>query len=423
MIKLAEYKPLEPSMPFIGRREPEETFSTETIPTDTPATPTIPSISGNIDWSARLNDYRKTIFSDEPSQPSQPSQPSLDIKGPDEFERVKEEYLAEHPEDADDVKILSLLARRESTYNFGATNPSGATGVFQLMPFNYEGYTQQDIINNPKLQFKLAVDLLRNQRGQLDDETKQAAYTRNWNNEDLDITMWLAGSKGVRNFLLNGQNPKDRNNMTIEKYLRWVKSAKKGGSLDSDYDVIEIEDKKYYIQTARTEKEKNIGLSNRDSLPEDEGMLFVINNDEKDEDGLVWFTMKDTKFPLDIIFINEDLEVVQVSKGEPMSETPIYGPGDYVLELNADSEVKIGDDIEFISEKEVNKKMIVLDTEGNPQMTLDGGERIMSIKNTKTLIKFAKKAYVTNNDNDYKALGKRVFKFLETQNNATPEYV
>ena len=211
--------------------------------------------------------------------------------------------------------------------------------------------------------------------------------------------------------------------MTIEKYLRWVKSAKQGGNLDSDYDIIEIEDKKYYIQTARTEKEKNIGLSNRDSLPEDEGMLFVINNDEKDEDGLVWFTMKDTKFPLDIIFINEDLEVVQVSKGEPMSETPIYGPGDYVLELNADSEVKIGDDIEFISEKEVNKKMIVLDTEGNPQMTLDGGERIMSIKNTKTLIKFAKKAYVTNNDNDYKALGKRVFKFLETQNNATPEFV
>ena len=27
--------------------------------------------------------------------------------------------------------------------------------------------------------------------------------------------------------------------------------------------------------------------------------------------------------------------------------------------------------------------MIVLDTEGNPQMTLDGGERIMSIKKYK----------------------------------------
>ena len=37
--------------------------------------------------------------------------------------------------------------------------------------------------------------------------------------------------------------------------------------------------------------------------------------------------------------------------------------------------------------------MMVLDVEGNAQMTLDGGERIFSIKNTKILIKFAKKIY------------------------------
>ena len=67
--------------------------------------------------------------------------------------------------------------------------------------------------------------------------------------------------------------------------------------------------------------------------------------------------------------------------------------------------------------------MMVLDAEGNTQMTLDGGERIFSIKNTKILIKLAKKATATNNDNDYKALGKRVFKFLEVQNNSEPEYV
>ena len=30
--------------------------------------------------------------------------------------------------------------------------------------------------------------------------------------------------------------------------------------------------------------------------------------------------MKDTKIPLDIIFINEDLEVLSVYKGEPYSE-------------------------------------------------------------------------------------------------------
>ena len=42
---------------------------------------------------------------------------------------------------------------------------------------------------------------------------------------------------------------------------------------------------------------------------------------------------------------------------------------------------------------------------------------------TKTLIKFAKRAYSTNNDNDYKALGKRVFKFIQVQDSNEPEFV
>ena len=56
-------------------------------------------------------------------------------------------------------------------------------------------------------------------------------------------------------------------------------------------------------------------------------------------------------------------------------------------------------------------------------MELEGGERIFSRANTKTLIKFAKKAYSTQSDNDFKALGKRVFKFLDIQDNNEPEYV
>jgi hypothetical protein len=47
-------------------------------------------------------------------------------------------------------------------------------------------------------------------------------------------------------------------------------------------------------------------------------------------------------------------------------------------------------------------------------MELEGGERIFSRKNTKVLIKYAKKAYKTKEDKDYKALGKRLFKFLHT---------
>lgn len=133
--------------------------------------------------------------------------------------------------------------------------------------------------------------------------------------------------------------------------------------------------------------------------------------------------MEDTKIPLDIIFIDDNFEVLQVSKGEPLSEEPIYGKGSYVLEVNSDSKIIVGDELEFKSDKTVNSKMMVLDVDGNAQMTLDGGERIFSIKNTKVLIKFAKKSYATKKDNDYKALGKRVFKFLEVQDSNEPEYV
>ena len=96
----------------------------------------------------------------------------------------------------------------------------------------------------------------------------------------------------------------------------------------------------------------------------------------------------------------------------------------YVLEVNQNSGISIGDDMEFSNGSKLKKSaMHVLDSEGNSQMELKGGERIFSRKNTKTLIKFAKKADVTKNDNDYRALGKRVLKFLTIQDETPSEYV
>ena len=56
-------------------------------------------------------------------------------------------------------------------------------------------------------------------------------------------------------------------------------------------------------------------------------------------------------------------------------------------------------------------------------MELDGGERIFSRPHTKILIRFAKKAYSSEKDSDFKNLGKRLFKFLQTQEETEPEYV
>ena len=136
--------------------------------------------------------------------------------------------------------------------------------------------------------------------------------------------------------------------------------------------------------------------------------------------------MKDTEIPLDIIFINDDLEVTAVYEGKPNDLSMLEGECTYVLEVNQNSGIKVGDELDFEPEnKQIKKsdKMLVLDSGGEVQMELDGGERIFSRKHTKTLIKFAKKAATTDNDNDYRALGKRMFKFLQVQTDTDPEYV
>lgn len=184
---------------------------------------------------------------------------------------------------------------------------------------------------------------------------------------------------------------------------------------------IKIGNKEYSVELASSDEDRQVGLQNRETLSENAGMLFEF--EETDNPIAMW--MKDTKIPLDLIFINDDLEVTFVDIGAPLSEKLIeHDDIKYVLELNQNSGIKVGDELEFITNNSLKKdKMYVLDENGASQMELSGGERIMSRANTKTLIKFAKRAYSTNNDNDYKALGKRVFKFIQVQNSNEPEFV
>lgn len=135
--------------------------------------------------------------------------------------------------------------------------------------------------------------------------------------------------------------------------------------------------------------------------------------------------MKDTNIPLDIIFIDEDLEVISVAKGEPNTEDAhVENDVAFVLEVNQNSGIKAGDELDFAPDKKVDsRKMLVLNSEGKSQMELDGGERIFSRPHTKILIRFAKKAYSSEKDSDFKNLGKRLFKFLQTQEDTEPEYV
>ena len=186
--------------------------------------------------------------------------------------------------------------------------------------------------------------------------------------------------------------------------------------LENNMTNIHIGNKEYKVQEAHTEEEKEKGLQGVSSLPEDQGMLFFF---EEPQEVSMW--MKDTLIPLDIIFINEDNEVVKVAQGEPNDETPIIAQDTlYVLEVNKDSGVKEGDELEIQDEGPVMK---VLAQDGSSQMNLWGGERIFSRKNTVVLIRKAKKAALTNSDKDIKALGRYMFKCIKGQDERPNEYV
>lgn len=194
--------------------------------------------------------------------------------------------------------------------------------------------------------------------------------------------------------------------------------------------TIEIGDREYKVREAKTEEERKQGLKGIESLPEDEGMLFYM----PDKKSQVAFTMEDMKFPLDIIFINQDDEVFDAAYNVPIDTEAVISDEDalpnqdgyvkYVLEVNPNSGIQIGDELDIEDDEDNSTiKMQVLAPDGSTQMLLEGGERIVSRKETKVLIRKAKKAYKSKSDRDYKALGKYMFKVLKGQDTREPEYV
>lgn len=187
--------------------------------------------------------------------------------------------------------------------------------------------------------------------------------------------------------------------------------------------VVTIGNKTYNCQIAKTEEEKRKGLMGVENLPPDEGMLFVWEDEDTRE---MW--MKDTLIPLDQIAINDNDEVVFVYQAQPKDETLVpFMNAKYILEVNQGSGIVEGDDFDIDDSEDLNKyTMKVLAPDGTTQMFLQGGERIFSRVNTRTLIRKAKRAY-EHQDKDYdrycKALGKYMFKCIKIQDNREPEYV
>ena len=87
------------------------------------------------------------------------------------------------------------------------------------------------------------------------------------------------------------------------------------------------------IEIAKTDYEIQTGLMYRNVMAKNQGMLFVFNDVRERS-----FYMKNTRIPLDLIFIDESKTIVSFQENaNPLDESslPSNAPAKYVLEVNA----------------------------------------------------------------------------------------
>lgn len=113
----------------------------------------------------------------------------------------------------------------------------------------------------------------------------------------------------------------------------------------------------FAAEIASTPSERNQGLSGRQSLNPQSGMLFVFEGGQASS-----FWMREMRFPLDFVWISQDCLVADItpdvpapSPQTPLSELPTYTsrhPAAYNFEINAgeaaDLGIEIGDAVRFI---------------------------------------------------------------------------
>jgi uncharacterized membrane protein (UPF0127 family) len=106
---------------------------------------------------------------------------------------------------------------------------------------------------------------------------------------------------------------------------------------------VELGGKTFAVEIADTREKQALGLMFRDSMPDDQGMLFIFPNEAPRS-----FWMKNTRIPLDIMYFDKELKMVSISADTPpckITRCPSYpskAPAMYVLELNAGAAKKLG---------------------------------------------------------------------------------
>jgi hypothetical protein len=103
--------------------------------------------------------------------------------------------------------------------------------------------------------------------------------------------------------------------------------------------TMQIGSKAFTLEVADSQKTRTYGLMRRDSLPADRGMIFVF-----EREAPLGFWMKNTRIPLDILYLDAAGRIVSIKQMKPFDEkhVPSDGPAQYAIELNKGTAEAVG---------------------------------------------------------------------------------
>ena len=136
-----------------------------------------------------------------------------------------------------------------------------------------------------------------------------------------------------------------------EKSATSIKTEKVGFTKEGELQIFQQDSLRITldIEIAASDYEVQTGLMYRESMGERQGMLFVFP-----DVAMHSFYMKNTEFPLDILFIDEQQKIASITENaQPLDETGLSSqvPVKYVLEINAGLSqqwgLKVGDSIAY----------------------------------------------------------------------------
>lgn len=141
-----------------------------------------------------------------------------------------------------------------------------------------------------------------------------------------------------------------RNELLVALFILVLSGVGLFFSTRSDVPTVNVDGNIFKVQVADDPAERRQGLSGQPALENDEGMIFIF-----EENGKHGFWMKDMNFSIDIIWIDQNFRVVHIEEMVSPSTFPeSFIPSvdaRYVLEVYtgqaAAQGINLGDEVQF----------------------------------------------------------------------------